>query len=235
MNPKHFILFDIDGTLVLTGRAGMRAMNRACAETVGHANALNGVAVAGRTDWIILHDVMANHGLSLDLARLDALRRLYITHLAEEILRPGEGVKDVMPGIRELLGHLHARPDVALGLLTGNFEDGARIKLEYFDLWKYFPVGAFGGDSADRNELVPVALRRACERGIADLPPSRVLVVGDTPHDVACAHAVGAIAVAVATGGYSVDRLRETGADYVFTDLSETSAFLALLDEPIAR
>src|SRR5205823_6229837 len=99
-----------------------------------------------------------------------------------------------------------------------------------FDLWKYFPVGAFGGDSADRNELVPVALRRAHDRGIADVPASSVLVVGDTPHDVACAHAVGAVAVAVATGGYDVDRLRETGADYVFKDLSDTEASLRLID-----
>ncbi|HEX4566054.1 MAG TPA: HAD hydrolase-like protein [Vicinamibacterales bacterium] len=229
MNPKYLVLFDIDGTLVLTGRAGMRAMNRACEETVGHANALNGVAVAGRTDWIILHDVMANHGLSLDDVHLEELRRLYVTHLADEIVLPGEGVKDVMPGIRELLDRLHGRSDVALGLLTGNFEDGARIKLEYFDLWKYFPVGAFGGDSPDRNALVPVALGRARDRGIADLPTARVLVVGDTPHDVACAHAVGAVAVAVATGGYTVDQLRETRADYVFKDLSDIEAFLKLV------
>jgi phosphoglycolate phosphatase-like HAD superfamily hydrolase len=229
VNAQRLVLFDIDGTLVLTGRAGMRAMNRACEETVGHADALHGVAVAGRTDWIILHDVMANHGLSLDAVRLDALRRLYVTHLAEEIVLPGEGVKDVMPGIRELLGRLHGRPDVALGLLTGNFEDGARIKLEHFDLWKYFPIGAFGGDSSDRNDLVPIALDRARARGLADVPPSRVLVVGDTPHDVACAHAVGALAVAVATGGYTVDQLRHTRAEYVFSDLRDTEAFLALL------
>ena len=229
VNAKHLILFDIDGTLVLTGRAGLRAMNRACEETVGHANALDGVAVAGRTDWIILHDVMANHGLSLDAARLEELRRLYVTHLAEEICHRGDGVKDVMPGIRELLDRLRGRPDIALGLLTGNFEEGARIKLEHFDLWKYFPVGAFGDDSADRNALVPVALRRARERGIADVPASRVFVVGDTPHDVACAHAVGAVAVAVATGGYTVDQLRETRADYVFGDLRDTEAFLQVL------
>jgi phosphoglycolate phosphatase-like HAD superfamily hydrolase len=227
--PTHLVLFDIDGTLVLTGRAGLRAMNRACHETVGHPNALDGVAVAGRTDWIILHDVMAKHGLFLDAVRLDELRRLYVSHLAEEIVFPGDGVKDVMPGIRALLDRLSARSDVALGLLTGNFEDGARIKLEYFGLWKYFPIGAFGGDSADRNELVPVALRRARDLGIADVPVSRVLIVGDTPHDVACAHAVGAVAVAVATGGYAADRLRETGADYVFNDLSDTEAFLRLL------
>lgn len=229
MSATHLILFDIDGTLVLTGRAGLRAMNRACEETVGHANALNGVAVAGRTDWIILQDVMANHGLSLDTSRLQTLRGMYVAHLAEEILLPGEGVKAVMPGIRELLARLHGRADVALGLLTGNFEDGARIKLEHFDLWKYFPIGAFGDDSPDRNALVPIARQRAREREIADVPVSRVLVVGDTPHDVACAHAVGAVAVAVATGGYTADRLRETGADYVFDDLSDTEAFLSVL------
>ncbi|HLJ54609.1 MAG TPA: HAD hydrolase-like protein, partial [Chthonomonadaceae bacterium] len=225
----RLILFDIDGTLVLTGRAGLRAMNRSCEETVGHSTALTGVTVAGRTDWIILHEALANHGLSLDAVLLEKLRGLYVSHLAEEILLPGEGVKDVMPGVRELLEQLQRRSDVALGLLTGNFEEGARIKLQYFDLWKYFRIGAFGGDSADRNELVPVALRRARDRGMGDIPVSRVFVVGDTPHDVACAHAVGAVAIAVATGGYSVDRLRATGAEYVFADLSDTDAFLRLL------
>jgi phosphoglycolate phosphatase len=230
VEPTHLVLFDIDGTLVLTGRAGLRAMNRACEETVGHASALNGIAVAGRTDWIILHDVMANHGLSLDAARLDDLRRRYVAHLAVEIQLPGEGLKEVMPGIRPLLDRLRARPDVAVGLLTGNFEESARIKLEYFDLWKYFPCGAFGNDSPDRNDLVPIAARRARESGLADVPASHVLVIGDTPHDVACAHAVGAVAVAVATGNYTVDQLRETNADYVFKDLSDIEAFLKLID-----
>ncbi len=153
-----------------------------------------------------------------------------MAHLAEEIQLPGKGVKDVMPGIRELLDALQRRDDVALGLLTGNFIEGARIKLEYFDLWKYFPCGAFGGDSADRNDLVPVAIRRAREAGCADVEPPRVIVVGDTPNDVECARVVGATPVAVATGLYSVDQLRETGADIVFKDLSDTAAFLKLLN-----
>ena len=226
----YLILFDIDGTLVLTGRAGWRAMNRACADVVGHDHALEGVAFAGRTDWSILGDIMRNNGQSMDRALLDRLSRRYVAHLAEEIQLPGTGVKDVMPGIRPLLDAFEGRDDVALGLLTGNFIDGARIKLGYFDLWKYFPCGAFGGDSPDRNHLVPVAVRRAREHGIADVEHSRVIVVGDTPNDVECARVVGATPVAVATGTYSVGQLRETGADIVFEDLSNTMAFLELLD-----
>jgi len=226
---KHLILFDIDGTLVLTGGAGMRAMNHACEELVGHAEALNGVPVAGRTDWIILHDVLQRHGMALDIARLDELRRRYVGHLEEEIQSPGKGVKDVMPGVRDLLDALGRREDVALGLLTGNFLEAARIKLEYFDLWKYFPCGAFGGDAADRNALVPVAIQRARECGLADVRRANVFVVGDTPHDIACAHAANATPVGVATGNYTVEQLRDCGADIVFQDLSNTEAFLNLL------
>jgi phosphoglycolate phosphatase-like HAD superfamily hydrolase len=135
-----------------------------------------------------------------------------------------------MPGIRALLDALSDRPDVGLGLLTGNFIEGARIKLEYFDLWKYFPWGAFGGDAASRNDLVPIALARAREHGIEALSPRHVLVVGDTPNDIECARVAGAIPIAVATGSYTVDQLRHAGADIVFSDLSDTAEFLRLLD-----
>ena len=226
---RHLVLFDIDGTLVLTGRAGMRAMNRACADIVGHETALTGITVAGRTDWIILDDAFRLNGRTLDQAHLDAVRNRYVEHLKEEIELPGEGAKEVMPGIRELLDALQARDNVAVGLLTGNFVESARIKLEYFDLWRYFPCGAFGGDASDRNALVPIAIARARECGIANAAPADVLVVGDTPHDIACAQAVGARSVAVATGGFSVDQLQAAGADVVFEDLSDTAAFLELV------
>ena len=226
--PK-LVLFDIDGTLVLTGGAGVRAMTRACDEIVGSSDALHGVAVAGRTDWIILSDALERMGKGLDERLFTALRDRYVTYLREEIKVPGHGVKAVMPGIQTLLDDLQSRDDVYLGLLTGNFEAGARIKLEYFDLWRYFRCGAFGDDAADRNALVPFAVSRARECGVPDVPPHDILVVGDTPHDVACARAAGATPVAVATGMFTTDQLRESGADIVFRDLSDKAAFTSLL------
>src|SRR5258708_13522806 len=110
----YLILFDIDGTLVLTGRAGLRAMNRACADIVGHDNALDGVEFAGRTDWSILRDVMRNHDKPMDRPLLDRLNRRYVAHLAEEIQLPGKVIKDVMPGIRELLDALPPRTTLPL-------------------------------------------------------------------------------------------------------------------------
>ncbi len=223
------MLFDIDGTLVLTGGAGLRAMNRACEHLVGHQNALDGVTLAGRTDWIILDDALARKGLALNPDLLDDLRRKYVEHLREEIGLPGKGVKAVMPGIRPLLDALQGNGDVALGLLTGNFVEGARIKLEYFDLWKFFRCGAYGDDASDRNHLVPVAIERARECGLIDAAPTDVVVIGDTPHDIACARAVGSMPIAVATGSYSVDQLKAAGADVVFTDLSDTAAVMRAL------
>ena len=227
--PK-VLLFDIDGTLVLTGRAGVRAMNRACEQVFGHSNALDGVAVAGRTDSIILHDALRAIGHEMDEDLFAQLRDAYVTLLREEILLPGEGTKAVLPGVAGLLDALRARPDVFLALLTGNFEEGARIKLEHFDLWRYFKCGAFGDDAADRNALVPFALDRARACGLDAIAPEDVFVVGDTPHDVACARAVGAVPVGVATGSFSVADLRGSGADIVFPDLGDAAAFMRVID-----
>jgi phosphoglycolate phosphatase len=235
------VLFDIDGTLVLTGGAGVRAMNRACAELVGHADALSGIPVAGRTDRIILAEVVARTGRVLDDELLAVLRDRYVAHLREEILAPGAmpaaehlgprgGTKAVMPGIRELLDVLRQRHDVFLGLVTGNFEEGARTKLEHFDLWHYFRCGAYGDDAEDRNALVPIAVERARRCGLPEIGGERIFVVGDTPHDIACARAAGAVAVGVATGGFTVDQLGACGADIVFKDLGDGEAFVELLD-----
>ena len=226
--PK-LVLFDIDGTLVLTGGAGIRAMNRAGEAVLGIPNLLDGIPVAGRTDWIILHDALKKSGHDLDEDLFARMRDAHHEYLREEILLPGDGVKDVMPGIRTLLPRLQSRDDIALGLLTGNFEEAARIKLGHFDLWDFFRCGAFGDDAADRNHLVPFAVDRARGLGMGDFDYADVVVIGDTPSDVACARAVGAVPVAVATGTYSIDALRETGATIVLDDLSDTDGFVRMI------
>jgi phosphoglycolate phosphatase len=223
--PK-LVLFDIDGTLVLTGGAGLRAMNRACEDVIGHRDALSGIPVSGRTDWIILHDTLARLGHALDEPLFTQLRDRYVERLREEIKHPGKGFNGALPGVPDLLEALQPREDVYLGLLTGNFQEGARIKLQRYDLWRYFRCGAFGDDAADRNALVPVAVDRALACGVPNLPAADVIVVGDTPHDVACAKAAGATAVAVATGGFTADELRACGAPVVFETLRDTEDVL---------
>jgi phosphoglycolate phosphatase-like HAD superfamily hydrolase len=118
--------------------------------------------------------------------------------------------------------------------LTGNYEDGARAKLQYFDLWRYFRCGAFGDDAPDRNGLLPRAIAVIRECGGPEASPSQAVVVGDTPLDVACAAASGARSIAVATGGYDIETLRAAGADVVMEDLSDTGSVLRALQLPVA-
>jgi phosphoglycolate phosphatase len=223
------ILFDIDGTLVLTGGAGVRAMTRAFEELFTISDAFRGIPMFGRTDAGILFAAAAAHGVGTgELARF---RGVYLAHLATEVGKPGPR-KGIMPGVRPLLDSLANRSDVYLALLTGNYEEAARLKLEYFDLWRYFRCGAFGDDAPDRNSLLPKALDRIRECGGPDVGPSDVVVIGDTPLDVACAAAAGARSIAVATGSYDVDALRSTGADVVLTDLSDETDVLRALQIP---
>jgi phosphoglycolate phosphatase len=223
------VLFDVDGTLVLTGRAGVRAMTRAAAEVFGIHNAFTDIAMAGRTDWYLLGAALAQSRKTLDAAGLDRFRAVYVRCLEEEVPKRGEGRKGIMPGITALLDALIQQEDVCLGLLTGNFAAAARIKLEYFDLWRYFRCGAYGDDAHDRNDLVSVALARARDSGEVHRF-ERVFVVGDTPHDVACAAAGNATSIAVATGGFDAAALHAAGADVVFEDLSDTAAVLSVID-----
>jgi phosphoglycolate phosphatase-like HAD superfamily hydrolase len=225
---SHLILFDIDGTLVLTGGAGGRAMRRAFHDVFQVDNAFEGIPMPGRTDLSLLREALARAGLTKDGGRLDQFQASYYDHLVDALQEPHPG-KVVMPGVRELLDALSRRDDVFLALLTGNFAPSARLKLQHFDLWRYFPCGAFGEDAEDRNLLVPIAVERAQRHGARVPAPDRVIVVGDTPHDVTCAVRAGARAVAVATGPADVATLRGCGAHVVFENLSDTGAFLELL------
>src|SRR5688572_12560130 len=147
MESRHkLVLFDIDGTLVLTGGAGIRAMNRAGQSLLGVPRILDGIPVAGRTDWSIFRDAFDKIGRTLDDELFARLREAHVANLREEILERGDGVKAVMPGVNDLLSALRSRDDVSLGLVTGNFHEAARIKLEHFDLWRHFRCGAFGED-----------------------------------------------------------------------------------------
>jgi phosphoglycolate phosphatase len=229
MSETKLVLFDIDGTLVLTGRAGVRAMMRAMAEVFGLEGAFKDISMAGRTDWYLLSLALAQEGRTLSRGELERFRAVYVRFLEDEVLERGEGRKGVMPGVRDLLDTLSLRDDVLLGLLTGNFVEAARIKLEHFDLWRYFRCGAYGDDAQDRNELVPVALARARDCGTDGF--DRIFIVGDTPHDIACAAAGNATSIAVATGGFDVQALRAAGADVVFEDLTDADAFLRVIEE----
>lgn len=226
---RTLVLFDIDGTLVLTGGAGLRALERAFLETFGIDDAFAGMALAGRTDSLILEDALARRGLQATPDELERFRGRYMELLREEIERSGPR-KGVMPGVRELLDTLAEHDRVALALLTGNFPETAQIKLEHFFLWHYFVWGVFGDEATDRNHLVPIAIERARMRGLTSIAPLNVLVVGDTPADVACATAAGARSVAVATGSYDSHALRAAGATVVFEDLTDTERFLRLLE-----
>ena len=225
---RTLLLFDIDGTLILSGRAGLRALDQAFEHATGIARAFHGMNAAGRTDGYLLDEAARRAGITLDPAARDAIKERYFEALAAEIKLPGEGRKTVMPGVRPLLSTLEGRGDVVLALLTGNFQRSARIKLEYFDLWRPFHFGAFADDASDRNHLVPIAMGRARDAG--HVPHvDRVVVIGDTPLDVECAKAGGVRALGVATGSHSVEELREAGADHALEDLSDTESVIRLL------
>jgi phosphoglycolate phosphatase len=191
-------------------------------------DAFRDVPMAGRTDAGILADAAAAHGVRSDAPELARFPSIYVRHLTSELDKPGPR-KGIMPGVRPLLEALAARDDIHLALLTGNFEAGAQIKLQYFDLWRYFRGGAFGDDAPERNRLLPRAVAHVAQCGGPSVAARDAIVIGDTPLDVACAQASGARSIAVATGSHSVEQLRAAGADVVFEDFSDTDAVLRVL------
>ncbi len=226
---KTLLLFDIDGTLITTGGAGYRAMKRAVEDECGVPQALEGIPVAGRTDSIILRDALAAlDGRVLDLPLRNRIQARYAGYLRDELERTGGG-PGVCPGVRELLDVLLDDDRFDLALLTGNFSQTAEIKLGYFDLWAPFPWGAFGEDAVHRNDLLPVAYQRYEQRTGRPAEPRRTVIIGDTPHDVACARAGEARAVCVTTGQFDRESLLEAGADVVFHELSDVAAVVEVL------
>ena len=225
---SRILLFDIDGTLLLSGRAGYRALTRAFAEMFGVPRGFDGIPVAGRTDASILSAALDRAGMEADGEARTRFHARYCELFVFEIQFPGPR-KGLMPGVAELLRVLAGEETVRCGLLTGNFAKPARIKLEHFDLWRYFHFGAYGDDAPLRDQLVPIAVDRARREDVTVGAPGDVVVIGDTPLDVRCAVAAGARSVAVATGSYDETALRQTLADTVLVDFSDTQGTLDVL------
>lgn len=225
---SRLVLFDIDGTLIRSGRAGMRGMNAAFQRLHGREDALEGVQLAGRTDRAIVSDVLRALEIEPTPAAIEQLRDAYLDQLAAELQKPMPG-SGVLPGVAPVLDALEARPDTGVGLLTGNFERGAAIKLGHFGLWPRFGFGAFGDAHVDRRDLVPLAIDRAERATGARVPAWRVMVIGDTPLDIDCARAHGAISVAVATGPFARPQLEAARPDLLLDTLDDVAALLGAI------
>ncbi len=216
----RLILFDVDGTLVDCGRQVRPLFGDALVEVFGTTGDLDGYDFVGKTDPQIVLDLMAGAGLERQAvaAALPRFRALYLERLERDLVR--ERIR-LLPAVIELLERLATRPQAAaIGLLTGNWEPGARAKLAPFDLNRFFPFGAYGCDAVERSALPPVALERAARATGRRFAAEETLIVGDSVHDVGCARAHGIPCLAVATGRTPAAALAAAGADWVVADLT---------------
>ena len=223
---RRLFLFDIDGTLITSGGAGEAALKDAMRSRFDVEEDLDGIILAGATDARIARELLEKHSIAVSAENVAALLDTYLGHLDERI---GRHDGKLLPGIVPLLKVLSERSDAVLALLTGNVIRGAEIKLTHYGVWDFFEFGAFADDHHDRNELGKFARARALERHGEEFPPSRIYVIGDTPKDIECGRAIGACTVAIATGHYSSDQLRDHAPDFLFEDLSDTGRVVALL------
>lgn len=218
------VCFDIDGTLIWTDGAGRRAIRRALEEVLGTAGPIDGFRFDGRTDGEIVWKLAEGAGLAVDDALVRRVLDRYVANLEGELARPGHHTH-VYPGVPALLDALEQRDDCALGLVTGNVEGGARLKLASAGIdFGRFRFGGYGSDHHVRGELPEVARGRACAALGRVLPGENVVIIGDTPADMQCGSAIGARAIGVGTAAYTPAQLLDTGAHVAFADLSDTDA-----------
>jgi len=217
----RLVLFDIDGTLLHTGGAGIRAFARAFATEFGVADGTERLKFAGRTDVSLVREFFTLQHIEPSPENFDRFFASYVRWLREIITECHGGA---CPGVPEFYQSLRDQPEPPLtGLLTGNIKQGARIKLERFDLWKWFPFGAFADDHEDRDQIAAAALRRGSQQCGRELRGEEVLVIGDTPLDIRCGRAIGAKVLAVATGGASLQELERHNPDWAVPDLTHAS------------
>jgi phosphoglycolate phosphatase len=223
---KRLLLFDIDGTLIHSGGAGIHALKSALTERFGITDDLHDIEIAGMTDSGIVVSILNKHKILATNENVSAFLDSYVHFLSLELPRR---VGKLLPGVLELLKKLKSRPHLVLALLTGNVSRGAQLKLEHYGVWHFFEFGAFADDHHDRNRLGTVARARAKEKHGRQFSASEIDVIGDTPRDIACGKAFGARTIAVATGTWSRDRLAKYDPDFLIDDLSDVEGIIDTL------
>ncbi|HYR42007.1 MAG TPA: HAD hydrolase-like protein [Terriglobia bacterium] len=217
------LLFDIDQTLINTGGAGLRALDRACLQLFGIPNAMQGISPHGKTDPAIAREILRvrlHREPAETNGEISSILEAYLSFLKDEV-RVSPKYR-VLPGIISLLDQIVSnQKDVMIGLATGNIEPGARIKLDRGRLNPYFAFGGFGSDSEDRAELVRKAAGKAAARRNGQISPSDVFVIGDTPLDIDAGNRAGFKTVGVGTGSYSIEQLLDSGATFAIPDFEQ--------------
>jgi phosphoglycolate phosphatase-like HAD superfamily hydrolase len=219
MTDRRVVLFDVDGTLIDSGGAGGRSWSHAFREAFGVDGDIRRFSEVGMTDPVVARETFEGTlGRAPTTDEVIRLMMRYVLRLPEEVASSPR--YRVMPGVHDLLERLvHA--DTLLGLVTGNIEGAAHIKISRAGLQRFFLFGGYGSDSAVRSDLTRAAIARAEALSGHDIDPSEVIVVGDTPRDIEAAHGAGTVAVGVATGEYSVEQLRDGGADHVLRTFAD--------------
>ena len=223
MKPARLVLFDVDGTLLSSGRRGLDAFSEALRRTYGTDGDVASYRFEGKLDPVIVADLMRGAGIpdAVVLERRGAALELYLDLLEATLAAEPPALK---PGAAELVARVASAPAAVSALLTGNVRRGARIKLSAAGLWDRFRFGVFGDEAPRRVDLGPIALTRARELTGRDFTPGETVVVGDARADVECGRAIGARVVAVATGRTSAEELREAGADVVFPSFADVAS-----------
>jgi phosphoglycolate phosphatase-like HAD superfamily hydrolase len=231
MDSKRFklILFDIDGTLIRTAGAGRQSMEIAFEQVWGIEHGFRDISMMGKTDPGILQEALTNQGLPWQEEKVRTYKHMYFDILEVEIQKPRSG-KRLCPGIPELLKDLHKESHLILGLLTGNWRTSAFSKLRHFGIDHYFKTGAFADDSANREDLVPIAIQHLYQDLEIIIEPKNIIVIGDTPLDIRCARPHGVKTMGVATGVHSVEELKKENPDFIFPNLGDTPQILALFN-----
>jgi phosphoglycolate phosphatase len=226
---KRLVLFDIDETITYSDGAGRRAVSFALSKLLNVSPEATRISMSGKTDPQILHEILENSGYPLEErdAKFHEWTEIYLGALESEIQKPN--TYNLHNGVKEIILHLHDNEDAYLGLLTGNIERGARLKLGLFDLNSYFPIGAYGSDNHDRMALPAIAHARAEEHYCEKFTPDQIIIIGDAENDIKCAKGYGAVSLAVNTGKTTREQLESLKPDFLFPSLANMDEILTAI------